>query len=151
MRLGLTRTALAALGVAIGGYGVWLLVSRQPPGRLLDVGEWFAAGIVLHDAVLAPVVVVAGWHAARRLPRTLRLGGVIVLVLLGPVTLVAVPVLGRFGADPSNPTLDGRDYAHGWLLVAATTALLAAGAATMSTLLDHRRRRRADVPGPGRR
>ena len=34
------------------------------------------------------------------------------------VTLVAVPVLGRFGARADNPTLLDRDYVAGWLVLA---------------------------------
>ena len=46
-------------------------------------------------------------------------------MVLGAVTLLAVPVLGRFGAQPDNPTLLDRAYGPGWLVLAGLTVLLA--------------------------
>ena len=51
--------------------------------------------------------------------------------VLGPVTLLAVPVLGRFGERPDNPTLLDRDYTAGWLVLAGLTALTVAAAAVV--------------------
>lgn len=120
------RTGMGALGVGLIGYGGWLLVTAQDMSGVGWVVVWAAVGVALHDVVLAPMVLLLGW-AGRRLPRPVLAGGVGVLVLLGAVTLVAVPVLGRFGASPTNPTLLGRDYGRGWLLVAAIA--VAAGTA----------------------
>ena len=39
--------------------------------------------------------------------------------MLGTLTLLAVPVLGRFGARPDNLTLLDRNYPAGWVVVAA--------------------------------
>ena len=48
--------------------------------------------------------------------------------MLGSVTLLAVPVLGRFGARADNPTLLDRDYIAGWLVLAGLVAVgVAAG------------------------
>ncbi len=38
-------------------------------------------------------------------------------MLLGPLTLLALPVLGRFGVRPDNPTLLDRHYWSGWIAV----------------------------------
>ena len=43
------------------------------------------------------------------------------LVVLGTVTLMAVPVLGGWGANADNPTILDRNYAAGWLVVAGVT------------------------------
>jgi hypothetical protein len=48
------------------------------------------------------------------------------LVVLGSVTLLAVPVLGRFGARDDNPTLLDRHYGTGWLVVAGLVVLAVA-------------------------
>ena len=45
------------------------------------------------------------------------------LLVLATVTLAAVPVLGRFGAKPDNPTLLDRPYLTGWLLIAGLVVL----------------------------
>ncbi|MEZ5095067.1 MAG: hypothetical protein R2731_02430 [Nocardioides sp.] len=62
------------------------------------------------------------------------------LVVLGSLTLVAVPVLGLFGARPDNPTLLDRPYLTGWLALAG---VVLAGVA-VAGLRAHRRSR--DTP-----
>ena len=129
-----TRIALGALGVLAGVYGGWLVLSRGHD--LLNLVLWLAAGVVLHDGVLALVVLAVGTVAVRLLPRAARGPAVVGAVVLGTVTLVAVPVLGRFGARSDNPTLLDRDYTVGWLVFAA---LVAVGVVT-ATLVGSRRR-----------
>ena len=111
-----TRVALGALGVVVGLYGGWLVLSRGHD--LLNLGLWLAAGVVLLDGVLALVVLAVGTVAVRLLPRPAKAPAVVGFVVLGSVTLLAVPVLGRFGARSDNPTLLDRDYTVGWLVLA---------------------------------
>jgi hypothetical protein len=121
------RYVLGATGAALGLYGAWLLLTRGHD--LLDVVVWLVAGVVLHDAVLAVVTLVAGAVALRLLPAAARAPAVVGFVVLGPVTLLAVPVLGRFGARADNPTLLDRDYTAGWLVLAGLTVLAVVTAA----------------------
>ena len=79
------------IGVGVAGYGVLRLL-RLPSEQVLAVLVWAAGGIVAHDGVLAPLVVGLGL-AATALSRWLRPSLVVLLVVLGPLTLVAVPVL----------------------------------------------------------
>ncbi len=123
------RMALGAFGVLVGSYGAWLLLSR---GRdLVDVAFWLAGGVVLHDGVLSLLVLAIGAVALKVLPRAARAPAVVAFVTLGSLTLLAVPVLGRFGARSDNGTLLDRNYWVGWLVVAALT-LAAAGVATLA-------------------
>lgn len=112
------RGGLVLLGTVGMAYGAWLLLSRQDLGQIVEVMIWLAAAVVIHDGILAPAVLALGWLGGRLLPRAVARGAVTVLVLLGPVTLVAIPVLGRFGAKPDNPTLLDRDYTQGLLVFA---------------------------------
>ncbi|WP_143054953.1 hypothetical protein [Nocardioides luteus] len=109
------RGGLIALGAVGMAYGAWLLLSRQDLGQIVEVALWLAAAVVIHDGILAPAVLALGWLGGRLLPRAVARGAVTVLVLLGPIVLVAIPVLGRFGAKPDNPTLLDRDYTQGLL------------------------------------
>ncbi|TQL67831.1 hypothetical protein FB381_1719 [Nocardioides albertanoniae] len=106
---------VGAVGIA---YGAWLLVSRQRLDQIVEVGIWLAAAVVIHDGILAPVVVGLGWLGGRLLPRPVARGAVTTLVLLGPAVLVAIPVVGRFGEIADNPTLLDRDYTGGLVLFA---------------------------------
>jgi hypothetical protein len=137
------RAVLLALGAGLAAYGGWLLVSRQDLAAWLTVLVWLAAGVVLHDGVLAPLVTALG-RLDRRLPGPVALAGVVVLVVLGSVTLVAVPVLGRFGERPDVPSLLPRDYPAGWLLVAAAVLL----GAILAALRSARAGRRPHGQGP---
>ncbi|MCL8027324.1 hypothetical protein [Nocardioides bruguierae] len=119
------RVVLGALGVLVLGYGLFLLVSRRSFGDLVDAGVWLAGGVLVHDVLLSGVLIALGAAAARWLPGRWRgplAGG---LVVLGSLTLLAVPFLGGFGRAnaPDNPTLLDHDYLAGWLLLVALTAL----------------------------
>ena len=78
---------------------------------------WLAPGWSLHDLVLTPWcwLIAAARRSRCCRPRPGRPAAV-GLVVLGSVTLLAVPVLGRFGARADNPTLLDRDYLAGWLV-----------------------------------
>jgi hypothetical protein len=124
------RRALGALGVAVTAYGAWLLVSRTDNGQLVDAGVWLAAGVVLHDFVLTIVVLVVAALSLRLLPEPARAPALVGMFLLGSLTLVAFPMLGRFGAREDNPTLLDRPYLASWLVLVGVT-VLTVGAASL--------------------
>jgi hypothetical protein len=129
------RVALCGLGGLVGGYGAFLLLSRQDPGQLANAAIWLASGVVLHDLVLAPVVLGLVFVGARITPAAARVPAAAALVVLGAATLLAIPVLGRFGARPDNPTLLDRDYTAGWFALAGIVLL----ATVVATLVRSRR------------
>lgn len=132
------RWTVGAVGVLLAAYGGWLLLTRGHDRG--DVVVWLASGVLLHDGVLALVTVALGTLAARLVPAPARAPVVVGLVVLGSTTLLAVPVLGGFGARADNPTLLDRDYRAGWLaLVAATTVVVAAAALVRSRRTRRRR------------
>lgn len=111
-----TRLALIGVGALVGVYGAWLLLSRQDFEQLRSVAVWFVAGVLLHDVLLSGVVVALGLVGSRLLPEALRRPATIALILIGTVTIAAVPVLGRFGARADNATLLDRNYVGGWVV-----------------------------------
>jgi hypothetical protein len=138
------RLAVGLVGVLVGTYGAYLLLSRQDGDQLVNAAIWLASGVVLHDLVLAPVVLGLVALGARLAPVPARVPAAAALVVLGSVTLLAVPVLGRFGARPDNPTLLDRDYTAGWLALAGVVVLTTVVAALV-------RSRRRPSPGAGKR
>lgn len=126
----MTQRLLVVLGVVVGAYGAWLLLSRQDLDQLTNAGIWLAAGVVLHDFVLAPVALVVLALATRIPTAAVRAPAVVGLVVLGSVTLVAIPMLGRFGARSDNATLLDRHYGVGWLALAGLV-VLAVGASSL--------------------
>jgi len=111
------RIVIGAAGLVVGLYGVLLLTQRA--GDLVNVGVWLAGGVLTHDAVLAPIVIGICLIVAKVLPSKGHRTAAVVLVIFGSVSLVAIPVLGKFGAKSDNPTLLDRNYVLGWLLLAA--------------------------------
>lgn len=125
----IARVALALLGVAMAGYGVVLLLTRQDADQVVDAVLWLVGGVVVHDGIVVPVVLLLVVLGMRALPASYRSPAAVALVVLGPLTLLAVPVLGRFGARPDNPTLLDRPYVTSWsgLVVVGVVAVVVAG------------------------
>lgn len=86
--------------------------------------------------MLAPVVLGLVVVGARIAPVAARVPAATALVVLGAATILAIPVLGRFGARPDNPTLLDRDYTAGWFALAGVVLL----ATVVATLVRSRRR-----------
>jgi hypothetical protein len=123
------RVVVGGVGVLLGAYGAWLLISRQDLHQIASAVAWLVAGVVLHDGVVVPVTLVLGLLAARWLSPAHRPAATVALVVVGPLTLLAIPVLGRFGARPDNATLLDRPYLAAWagLLAVAVAAVAVAG------------------------
>ena len=138
----MTRVLLVGVGVLVGLYGAWLLLSRQDLDGNVATALWLAGGVVLHDFLLVPVVLLVLALGARLVPAVARGPVVAGLVVLGSVTLLAVPVLGGFGARPDNPTLLDRSYGLGWFALAGLVAAVVVTAVLV-------RSRRATTPTTG--
>jgi hypothetical protein len=127
------RAALISIGVGCGLWGLWLM--RDFTGeQLRSTGIWLAAGVVVHDALLAPLVVLVGVAASRVLPGRLRAPAAIAFLVWATLTVAFFPVLSGEGGKPGNDTILGRPYQLSWVVM---TLLLAAWAVVRA------RRRRA--------
>jgi hypothetical protein len=61
------RVMLIVLGLMIGGYGA-VLVWDNPPVIIMRIVVWALVGVVLHDAVFAPLCVALGFAGRRLIP-----------------------------------------------------------------------------------
>jgi hypothetical protein len=136
------RFLIGALGVAGAAYGLVLLV-RNGLDDLIAAVIWLAVGVVLHDFLLVPLTLGVCWLAMRVVPPGRRAPLAVGLLVLGSLTILAIPVLGRFGARPDNPTLLDRDYTAGWLVVAGLTLV----AVVAGLVVSARTGRRTGGPG----
>ena len=92
------RLLLLAIGVAFALVGAYAFIDAEPVGQWLRVVLWLAAGVVLHDAVVAPLALVLGAGVLRRVThpvvrRVLRAA----LLLVTATVVVAVPLLATGG------------------------------------------------------
>ncbi|MFK4227616.1 hypothetical protein [Streptomyces sp. NPDC019890] len=113
------RIATGALGIVLMAVGATLLATG---GQIKDVALWLAGAIVLHDGIIAPLVLGIGLLLAAVPARGAVRGA---LVVAGCLTMVALPVLLRPGR-PTNPSALPLDYLRNWLLVLAAVAVLTA-------------------------
>jgi hypothetical protein len=111
------RIVAGALGLALMAVGATLLLTG---GQLKDVALWLAGAIVLHDGIIAPLVLGVGLLLAAVPARGTVRGA---LVVAGCLTMIALPPLLRPGA-PTNPSALPLDYLRNWLLVLAAVAVV---------------------------
>ncbi|MEU7641313.1 MULTISPECIES: hypothetical protein [unclassified Streptomyces] len=123
MRVGVTRMLTGVAGLALMGVGASLLLDVRD---LTDVLVWLGGAVVLHDALIAPLVLLVGLVLVRGRARGPVRGA---LLVAGALTAVALPVLLRPG-KPANSSVLPLDYPRNWLLtlvaVATVTALVSA-------------------------
>ncbi|WP_149823996.1 hypothetical protein [Streptomyces tailanensis] len=114
-----TRVLVGAAGVALMGVGVSLLMDvRDVTGVLV----WLGGAVVLHDALIAPLVLLAGLVLVRGGTRGPVRGA---LVVAGALTVVALPALLRPGRTANSSVLP-LDYPRNWLIALAAVATVTA-------------------------
>ncbi|MFF8378427.1 hypothetical protein ACF07V_20130 [Streptomyces sp. NPDC015661] len=124
------RYGAGALGLALIGIGAWRVAEQRDP---LGVLVWLGGALVLHDAILAPLVLAVGLLLVGRSDRGVLRGA---LVVAGSLVLVTLPLLVRPG-EPPNPSALPLPYGRNLVLVLAAVAVVAA-----AVILVRRRRRR---------
>jgi hypothetical protein len=124
-------------GVAVG----WSLIAVgvigvAGEGRDVPVaafGRWVVGLALVHDLVVAPLVVVLGFGLARGLRAPWRAIVGATLIVTGPIVLFAWPYVEGWGRSSANPSIQPRDYGRGLAVllasIAATGAAVAVGAA----------------------
>lgn len=113
-----TRVILVLAGVALGVYGVVLVVDNSTE-VIIRIVAWALIGVLLHDAVFAPLCVALGFAGRRLLPHKwwtpVLVAGLLTVVLV----LLAIPVYNKPGMHLDNPTVLDRDYQAGfWIALA---------------------------------
>ena len=120
--VGALRLALGAGGLVVIGAGVASLVGT-PLAALVSIVVFLAAGVIAHDAVIAPATVAGGAAARRVLPRGYLAPLVVATALLGTLSVVALPVLVGTNESPDNATVVDRPYHATWLVLLALTVV----------------------------
>lgn len=142
------RPGLVLRGALCGaGLVLFVVAARYAAVRSLDVRpglwvRWLLTAAILHDVVVAPLVIVVGWLVVRYAPPPVKAPLQAGLILTAVLVAMAWPALRDYGSIPSNPTYLPRDYATG---LAATLGLVwaACGAWAAGRLARSRSRRHA--------
>lgn len=93
------RIALGVVGVVALGYGAGRLLLGLPVATLLVLGAWLLVVLLLHHGVLQPAVLAVG-AALHRLPDRARGFVQAGVIMIGAVTVIALPLLLRRGTQP---------------------------------------------------
>ncbi|MER5482991.1 hypothetical protein ABT024_07210 [Streptomyces sp. NPDC002812] len=112
------RLLLGGVGLLLIAIGGRLLADLPDP---LDVLVWMGGALVLHDGIIAPLVLAAGLAVAAVPARGLVRGA---LLTAGVLVLVTLPLLLRPGTPP-NPSALPLPYGRNLLLVLAAVAVAA--------------------------
>ena len=120
--------AAAPAGAALMGWGAALYLDATPDAaRRFDFTLWVVGLDVVHDAVVAPIVVALGVGVSRLVRGSWRAPVQVGLIMSGAVLLVAALPLRGTAAGTRNPTIQPLDYTTATLTVLA--AVWAAAAA----------------------
>ncbi|MBP7972993.1 MAG: hypothetical protein WBB44_06385 [Candidatus Nanopelagicales bacterium] len=121
-----TRIALIAAGLLLLALGAYNLLDQVPLKAFPNLIVWLAAGVVIHDVVIAAGVATIGWAISRAVPARFRApvqGG---LIVAGVVAIMAIPVVIGAGRTPTNPSLLPLDYGRNLVIVLVVIAVLTA-------------------------
>jgi len=102
------RTALVGIGLGLAAFGGFLVLTDIDPSRWLGIVVWVGAAILLHDGVVAPVVVAVGLGAERVRGRVGDRGVAVAqgaLVVGAILTAITVPALVASTLGNPNPTI----------------------------------------------
>jgi len=114
------------VGSAAIGVGVWTAFARAGAVHPVEFAAYVLGAVVLHDVVLAPLTLAIGALVVRRAPRAARAVGAGALAATALLTVFALPVVFRWGAQPDNPSMLLRNGALGLLVSLAVVWTVAA-------------------------
>ena len=108
----------AAVGWAvILGIGVRGIVRHSIDTRPANLARFVVGGALLHDLLIAPVVLVLGVVLARRVPTPARAAVQAALAISGIVALFSYPLVRAYGLAANNPTSLPHNYARNLTIV----------------------------------
>lgn len=118
------RIILAIAGIGLGLFGVFRLVTEIPVHSLLALVLWMLAALAIHDGLLSPAVVAVSSLLRRYVPDRGRRFIQIALIMIGAVTVIAIPMIYLRGSQPSVKALLLRNYGANLTLLIAIIAVV---------------------------
>lgn len=101
----------AAVGWAVIGWGVVGIFRHSLDTRPANLAKFVVGGALLHDLLVAPLVIVAGVLLARAVPGRARGPVQAALAVSAIVALFAWPLVRAYGLAAHNPTSLPHNYA----------------------------------------
>ena len=117
----------AAAGWAVIAWGLRGVFQHSLDTRPANLARFVVGGALLHDLIVAPLVIVAGVLLARAVPGRARAVVQGALAISGIVALFSYPLVRAYGLAANNPTSLPRNYTAGLLIVLGVVWAVAAG------------------------
>ncbi len=128
------RPAFALTGVGLALYGIVGLVGSTSQRGLISAAKWFIGGALVHDLLLAPVVLAIGVLVVRWVPGRIRPYVQAGLFITAALTLIALPFLSGRGYHRTNPSALPLNYGRGYAIAVAVVWLTIAIVAFVRSL-----------------
>jgi hypothetical protein len=102
----------AALGAGVMAYGVWGVLDESAATHPRSFATWIVGADLLHDFVIAPIVVVAGVAITRVIPEPWRTPFRAGCILTAIVVVIGYPAWRGYGRGrvPDNTSVAPLDY-----------------------------------------
>ena len=118
----------AVAGWAVIGFGLRGIFEHSIDTRPANLARFVVGGALLHDLVVAPLVILAGVVVVRAVPRRGRAIVQAALAISGIVALFSYPLVRAYGLAANNPTSLPHNYARNLLVVLGVVWAVAAAA-----------------------
>jgi hypothetical protein len=125
----------AAAGTAIITVGLVGALGHAGATRPTQLVIWTIGAAVVHDALLAPVVIAFGLATARWVPVTMRVPVRVGLALSALVTALAWPYVRGYGYRASNPSALPFHYGRNLIILLAVIWVSVTAATVAGRLL----------------
>ncbi|MEO8329785.1 MAG: hypothetical protein ABI586_07275 [Candidatus Nanopelagicales bacterium] len=118
------RLPLAIAGIALGLFGVFRLLTEVPADLLVVLLVWLIAALIIHDGIVSPLIVAAGWCLARLVPPRARRYVQFTFIVAAMLTVVAIPLIYREDTQPRAESMLLQNYVGNLTLLIALVAAL---------------------------
>lgn len=117
-----------AIGLTVLAYGVGGLIVESDRTHPEQWIRWFAGSLIVHDFIVAPLVIAVGSLLVNRVRAPYRAAVQGAAIATGIITLTTWPFLRGYGLRPDNTSVLPNNYTVGLSIVVGAVWLVAAGA-----------------------
>ncbi len=138
------RVGLVLLGLALLGLGGVVLLHEVNPKRYVGILAWLVGALIVHDGIIAPVVLVVTLVMRRKLARVPAVVVAIIqgaLVVGGIVTIIVVPEIMKKAIGTLSSSILPQNYALHLVLFSAVLIVLTVAAVGIYVRMFARRQK----------
>ena len=127
------------MGWVVIGIGLRGIFQHSLDTRPANLAKFVVGGALLHDLLIAPLVILAAVALARKVPARARAIVQAALVVTGVVALFSYPLVRAYGLAANNPTSLPHNYALNLTIVLGVVWAVAAAALVVRLRKGRRR------------